>query len=68
MLCCLPNDRRLTNTETTDEATSIDGSKVSVDTADHEDDNTESPDGAEDSSSPDTSNTITNEESTGPCQ
>lgn len=65
MLCYLPNDRCLTNTETTDEATSIDGSKVTVDTADHEDDNTESPDGAEESSSPNTSNTITNDESAG---
>ena len=57
------HDRSLSNTETTDEATSVDGTEVSVDTANHEDDNTKSPKGAKNTSSPNTTNAITDQES-----
>ena len=57
------HDRSLSNTETTDEATSVDGTKVSVDTTDHEDDNTKSPKRAKNTSSPNTTNAITDQES-----
>ena len=54
--------RSLSNTKTTDESTSVDGTEVSVDTADHEDDNTKSPKGAENTSSPNTTDAITDQE------
>lgn len=57
------HDRSLSNTETTDESTSVDGTEVSVDTANHEDDNTKSPKGAKNTSSPNTTDTITDQES-----
>ena len=57
------HDRSLSNTETTDESTSVDGTEVSVDTANHEDDNTKSPKGAKNTSSPDTTDAITDQES-----
>ncbi|KAK6725145.1 hypothetical protein SNK04_003949 [Fusarium graminearum] len=58
------DDGSLTNTETTDEATSIDSTEVSIDTTNHEDDNTKSPERAEESSSPNTTDAITDQEST----
>lgn len=58
------DDGSLTNTETTDEATSVDSTEVSIDTTNHEDDNTKSPERAEESSSPNTTDAITDQEST----
>lgn len=60
----LPNDRCLTNTQASNEAASVDSTQVAIDTTNHEDDNTNSPDRAEESSSPNTSDTVANHEST----
>lgn len=60
----LPNDWCLANTETSDETTGVDGSETSLGTTNHEDGNTESPENAEEASSPDATDAITDEEST----
>lgn len=52
------------DTEATDEATSVDSTELAIDTRDHEDGDTESPDRGENTGSPDTSDTIADEEST----
>lgn len=60
----LPDDRRLSNTETSDESTSVDRTEVTVDTASHEDGNAKGPEHAKEPGSPDTSDAVTNHEST----
>ena len=59
-----PNDWSLSDTETSDEATSVDSTKVTIDTANHEDGNTQSPDGTEEACCPNTTDAITNQECT----
>lgn len=56
------DDGRLAYTETGDEATSVDGAEVSV--VGHEDGNTDDPDDAELTGSPDTADLIANDEGT----
>ena len=57
------HDRSLSNTETTDEATSVDGTEDAVDTAEHEDGATKSPRGAKTASSTDPADATTDQES-----
>lgn len=58
------NNGRHADTKTTDEATSVDTTKISVDTGDHEDGNTNGPNRSQNTGSPDTSDAITDHECT----
>lgn len=56
------DDTSLSNTKTSNEATSVDGTHVAI--VSNKDGDTENPETAELASSPDTTDTITNDEST----
>ena len=57
------DDGGLTDAQTGDEATRVDGAEVAVHAADHEDDDADGPEGAEEAGGPDTTDAITDDES-----
>ena len=59
-----PYNRRLADTEASDEAASIDGAQVSIDTSNHEDDDADDPERAEDAGCLDSTDPIANQEGT----
>lgn len=60
----IPDYGRLANAEACDETTGVDGAEVTIDTADHEDGDSDGPEGAEETDGPDSANAIANHEST----
>lgn len=57
----IPDNGRLSNAETGNEATSINRSKVAINAADHEDDDSKDPERAEEPSGLDTADSIAND-------
>lgn len=58
----LPNNWGLSHAKTCNKSTRVDGTEITVDATDHEDDDTNDPKGAKEPGCHDTTDTVTNEE------
>lgn len=60
----VPNNRRLSDAETGNEAAGVNGAQVAIHAADHEDDDAKNPEQAEEARGLDTSDSVANDKGT----